>query len=46
MQFGDNFTSDWTDDEFKMMLGLSTSEAEEETVSLLDDTTDAEGRHL
>jgi len=35
-----------TDDEFKVMLGLSTYEVGKETVSLLDDTTDAEGRHL
>ena len=26
VKFGDNFTSDWEDDEFKVMLGLATSD--------------------
>ena len=46
VKFGDNFTSDWDDDEFKVMLGLDTSNVATKNVGLLDDTNDAEGRHL
>ena len=31
VKFGDNFTSDWEDDEFKVMLGLATSTSDAET---------------
>ena len=43
--FKDNFTSDWDDDEYQQMLGLSTQIPPDlDIASLIDDLEDAEGR--